>query len=202
MLDLGDQYQCPMGRRGRLVATMMNQHHKALTLWGLEKVTIGSDYVILDVGCGGGKTIDKLTQMAIQGKVYGIDYSVDMVKFSKKINKTLIAQNRVEIKEGTVEKINFADDFFDLVTAIETYYFWSNLPVSFKEIYRVLKPNGKLLLVNELLFGVTPAKVIQETHVKLYSLEEIQNLLQLAGFVDIQIFTKAESQWNAIIAKK
>ncbi len=200
--NLGDQYRCPMGRRGRLVATMMNQHHEALTLWGLAKVTINSDYVILDVGCGGGKTITTIAKLAPQGKVYGIDYSVDMVKFSKKINKTLIAQNRVEIIEGSVEKISFEDNFFDLVTAIETYYFWSDLLIGFKEIHRVLKSDGKLLLVNELLYGITPAKIIKETHVKLFPLKEIQNLLQLAGFVDVQVFTEAESPWNAIIAKK
>ena len=202
MSNLGDQYRCPMGRRGRLVATMMNQHHEALTLWGLAKVNIGSKDVILDVGCGGGKTVNKLAQLAPQGKVYGIDYSVDMVKFSKKINKTLIALNRAEIIEASVEKTNFKDDFFNLVTAIETYYFWGNLPASFKEIHRVLKPDGKLLLVNELLFGVTQAKIIEETHVKLFSLEEIQNLLKSAGFVDVQVFIEAESPWNAISAKK
>jgi ubiquinone/menaquinone biosynthesis C-methylase UbiE len=181
---------------------MMNQHHEALTLWGLAKLTIRSDYVILDVGCGGGKTVNKLAQLAPQGKVFGIDYSVEMVKFSEKINKTLIAQKRVEIIETSVEKTNFKDDFFDLVTAIETYYFWNNLLAAFKEIQRVLKPDGKLLLVNELLYGVTPTKIIEETHVKLISPKEIQNLLQLAGFVDVQVFTEAKSPWNAIIAKK
>ena len=191
-----------MGRRGKLVATMMNQHHEALTLWGLAKITIGSEDVILDVGCGGGKTISKLAQMAPQGKVYGIDYSVDMVKFSKKINKTLITQKRVDIIEAPVEKISFKDNFFDLVTAIETYYFWCNLLVAFKEIHRVLKPGGKLLLINELLYGLTSSKIIEETYVKLFSLQEIQNLLQLAGFVDVQVFTEAESPWNAIVAKK
>ena len=202
MPNLGDQYQCPRGRRGRLVATMMNQHHEPLTLWGLAKLTIRSDSVILDVGCGGGKTVNKLAQLAPQGKVYGIDYSVEMVKFSKKINKTLIAQNRTEIIEESVEKTDFKNDFFDLVTAIETYYFWSNLLAAFKEIHRVLKPDGKLLLVNELLYEVTPTKIIEETHVKLFSLKEIQDLLRLTGFVDAQVFTETESPWNAIIAKK
>ena len=202
MSDLGDQYRCPMGRRGRLVATMMNEHHEQLTTWGLKKVTIDSHYVILDVGCGGGKAISKLSQLAAHGKVYGIDCSADMVKFSKKINKELIVQNRVEIREGSVEKISFEDDFFDLVTAIETYYFWSNLPVAFKEILRILRPGGKLLIINELLYGLTPAKIIEETYVKLFPLEEIQNLLASVGFVDVRVFTKVESLWNAIIAKK
>ena len=202
MSNLGDQYRCPTGRRGRLVATMMNRNHEPLTLWGLTKITIGSDCVILDVGCGGGKTVSRLAQLAPQGRVFGIDYSVDMVKFSKKINKMLIVQNRVEIIEGSVEKMSFKDDFFDLVTAFETCYFWSNFPNALKEIKRVLKPSGKLLLVNELIYGATPAKLIEETHVKLFPLEKIHNVMQSIGFVDIQVFTKAESPWNAIVGQK
>jgi len=202
MLNLRDQYRCPKGQRGSLVATIMNRHHEKLTLWGLAKVTIGSNFVVLDVGCGGGKTVNRLAQLAHQGKVFGIDYSSDMVKFSKKINKTLIAQNRVEIIEESVEKMSFEDDFFDLVTAFEAYYFWTKFPNALKEINRVLKPCGKLLLVNELLCGATSKRLIEETHVKLYPLGEIQNVMHSVGFVNVQIFTKAESSWNAILAQK
>jgi ubiquinone/menaquinone biosynthesis C-methylase UbiE len=187
---------------GRLVAARMNRHHEKLTLWGLSKITIGAEFVVLDVGCGGGKTISKLAKMAPQGKVFGIDYSLDMVKFSKKTNKTLIAKNRVEIIQGSVEKMSFKDDFFDLVTACETYYFWNKFSDALKEIKRVLKPASKLLLVNELRYGATPAKVIEETHVKLFPLEEIRRALQSVGFVDVKVFTEAYSDWNAILAQK
>jgi ubiquinone/menaquinone biosynthesis C-methylase UbiE len=181
---------------------MMNQHHAKLISWGLTKVVISPDFVVLDVGCGGGKTAGRLAKLVPQGKVFGIDYSADMVKYSKKINKALIAQNRAEIVEGSVEKMGFADGFFDLVTAFETYYFWANLTVAFAEIRRVLKPGGRLLLVNEMKFGASPAKLVEETHVKLYPLQEIENTLRLAGFVDVQVFTVAGSDWNAFLAQK
>jgi ubiquinone/menaquinone biosynthesis C-methylase UbiE len=162
---------------------------------------LGSEFVVLDVGCGGGKTVNRLAQLAPKGKVFGLDYSHDMVEFSKRINKNLIAENRVEILEGTVQKTGFKDAFFDLVTAFETYYFWPNLSDAFKEIRRVLKTGGKLLLVNELKYGTTPAKVIVETHVKLYPLEEIQTLMHSVGFMCVQVFIDANSDWNAIVAK-
>ena len=202
MLSLEDQYRCPKGSRGRLVATMMNQHHEPLTLWGLSKVTIGLAYVVLDVGCGGGKTVNRLAQLAPHGKVFGIDCSADMVKFSKKINKRLIAQNRVEIIDGAVEKMSFEDNFFDLLTAFETYYFWTKFPDALKEILRVLKPGGKLLLGNEMIAGGTPAKIVEETHVKLFPLEEIHKVMESVGFVNIEAFTKVQSPWNAILAQK
>ena len=105
--DHWSQYRCPTGVLGRKVAANMNKGHWDLTTWGLKHVSIKSDSVILDVGCGGGKTISRLARRAVQGKVYGIDYSADMVDYSRKINKKLIATNRVEIVQGAVEKIRF-----------------------------------------------------------------------------------------------
>ncbi|MBN1244951.1 class I SAM-dependent methyltransferase [Candidatus Bathyarchaeota archaeon] len=206
MSGLMDQFRRPMGRRGRLVAALMNRGHKPLTSWGLTHVHIKPDYVILDVGCGGGKTVNRLAQQAASGKVFGIDYSADMVEYSKKVNKKLIAENRVEIVEGSVEKTGFSNDFFDLVTAIETYYFWPSFSDALREIRLVLKPAGKLLMVNEMVkdgvYEIKHAKMIEQAHVRLIPLEEIRNTLLSAGFADVQIFTKAGSPWNAVLAQK
>jgi ubiquinone/menaquinone biosynthesis C-methylase UbiE len=169
-------------------------------------VDIKPDYVILDVGCGGGKTVNRLAQQAALGKVFGIDYSADMVEYSKKVNKALIAENRVEIVEGSVEKTGFSDDFFDLVTAIETYYFWPSFSDGVQEIRRVLKTGGQFLMVNEMVqdgvYNVKYAKTIEQAHVHLIPLDETRNTLDAVGFEDVQIFTKAGSPWNAFLAKK
>ena len=105
-----------------------------------------------------------------------------------------------------MEKTGFPDNFFDLVTAIETYYFWPSLPNALREIKRVLKFGGQLLLVNEMVkdgvYDVENAEIIEKTQVCLVPLEEIRNILQSVGFVDVQIFTKAESPWNAVLARK
>ena len=184
----------------------MNIEHKALTSWGLTYVDVAIDAVILDVGCGGGKTINRLAQLTPQGKIFGIDYSADMVKYSKEMNKALVKEGRVEILESSVEKLSFPDDFFDLVIAVETYYFWSSLPDAFREIKRVLKPNGKLLMVNEVVkdgvFDVKHADMIKKAHLRLFTLEEIRYMLEAAGFADVQVFTKADSGWNTIRAQK
>jgi ubiquinone/menaquinone biosynthesis C-methylase UbiE len=206
MPDVLDQYKCPTGRRGRVVAALMNKGHKALTLWGLTHVNIEPDYMILDVGCGGGQTISRLAQRAFQGKIFGIDYSADMVAYSRKVNKKLIAENRAEIRESSVEKTGFPDNFFDLVTAVETYYFWPSLPEALREIKRVLKPDGQLLMVNEMVkdgvYEVENAEMIEKTQVCLVPLEEIRKIMQSVGFTRVQVFTKAESPWNAVLAQK
>jgi SAM-dependent methyltransferase len=206
ILRLTQQYQYPTGRRGRYIARLMNQSHAPLTKWGLTKVKIESNDVILDVGCGGGKTIGRLAQLAPLGKVFGVDVSPDMVKYSKEVNKELIGQNRVQIVEGSIEKMSFPDDYFDLVTAVETYFFWPNFRDALEEIKRVLKSGGKLLLVNEMVkdgvYEVKNAELIEETHVHLIPLQEIRNVMSSVGFADVQVFTETKSPWNAVLAQK
>ena len=201
-----DQYKCPTGLQGKTVAESMNLHHSALTDWGLKKVGIKPAFKILDVGCGGGKTIKKLAKLASRGKVFGIDYSKDMVAYSKEVNSNLISQKKVSIEECSIVKTNFSSNFFDLVTAIETYYFWSSLSDAFQEIKRILKPNGNLLLINEMIkdgvYEIKNAKLIKKTHVHLISLPKIQQTLESVGFTNVKIFRKPKSPWNAVLAQK
>jgi SAM-dependent methyltransferase len=204
--SLWDQYRCPSGVQGRAVAALMNQHHSELSDWGLKKVEVEPEFVVLDVGCGGGKTVNKLAELAFKGVVFGIDYSRDMVKFSREVNHEFVSQNRVFIFEGSVEKLGFRDGFFDLVTAIETYYFWPNLSSAFREIKRLLKPKGKLLLVNEMIkdgfYEKENKETIAKSHVRLMSLQKIKRILESAGFTNVEIFTKSGSAFNAILAQK
>ena len=204
--SLMNQYKCPTGPQGKEVAAMMNRRHLALTTWGLKHVRIEPDFVILDVGCGGGKTISRLARRAFQGKVYGIDCSADMVNYSSEFNRKLVAENRVKVVHGSVEKMLFKDQFFDLVTAIETYYFWPDITEAFREMMRVLKVGGHLLIISEMIkdgmYEVENAETIAKTSVRLLPLQEIQSALQSVGFVNVIIFTKSKLHWSSILAEK
>ena len=205
-MDLYDQFQRPTGRSGKIVAALMNKSHEALTSWGLTHITIEPDYTVLDVGCGGGKTVNRLAALVPNGKVYGIDYSPDMVAFTKKLNKKYVEEGKVEVTAAKADKTGFKDGTFDLVTTVETYYFWPSLPAAFQEIKRVLKPGGKLLMINELIkdgiYDVDQAEIIKKTHVHLYPLGEIRDMLEAAGFVSVKVSVKDKMPWNAVVAEK
>jgi SAM-dependent methyltransferase len=200
------QFRRPTGVQGRAVAAFMNKEHNRLSTWGLKHVKIEHTFTVLDVGCGGGRTMSKLARQVVQGRVFGIDYSKDMIECSKEENQRLVNQGRVGLIQGAVEKMSFPNDLFDLVTAIETYYFWPNLPGAFQEIKRVLKQGGKLLIVSEMIkdgkYEVANAETIAKAHVKLFSMQEIEDMLYSAGFIDVKIFRKTNSAWNAIVARK
>jgi len=201
-----NQFVCPTGEQGRKIAALMNEHHYQLTSWGLSHVKIPQASVILDVGVGGGRTVGKLANLAVDGRVFGIDYSNDMVEYSKSQNRRLVVEGKINLLQGVVQNLSFPNGFFDLVTAVETYYFWPSLPDAFREILRVLKPCGKLLMINEMVkdgcYDKEKAALIEKVHVHLFTLEEIRIMLQSAGFTNIGIFRKENSAWNAVLAQK
>jgi len=91
----------------------------------------------------------RLLKKCPQGIVKGIDYSPVSVQKARSLNRAAIQEGRCVVWQGSVEHIIFAKDWFDAVTAFETVYFWPDLPQCFREVYRVLKVGGTLLICNE-----------------------------------------------------
>ena len=147
------QLRKPSNRAGRAVLARMNVSHAGVTAWGLEHVDIRDDFTILDVGCGGGRTVDRLAAIVTGGKVAGVDYSEESVATSRETNQRWIAQGRVDIQQGSVSQLPYADETFDLVTAVETHYYWPDLEQDLREIRRVLKPTGRVVLIAEAYRG-------------------------------------------------
>ncbi|ADI73806.1 Methyltransferase type 11 [Methanohalobium evestigatum Z-7303] len=208
MADVDKLKHCkkPMGYEGREVAREMNERHFDLWKWGLEHISINPDYLVLDVGCGGGKAIQILADFCPYGKVHGIDYSEEMVSMAQEVNNELVKNNHVEIKYGTVSSIPYSDNTFDLVTAFETYYFWPDLENDLKEIYRVLKPEGVLLIVNEVYkngnFDERNMEYVNTLDMHYHNPKEHKEILVKTGFTSVETYTKPENNWITIIAKK
>jgi ubiquinone/menaquinone biosynthesis C-methylase UbiE len=202
------QCQKPAGWLGRLLVWNMNSRHSKVTDWGLSHVSIERRDTILDVGCGGGKTVSKLAAIASEGKVYGLDYSDVSVAMARKLNKDWIDKQRVEIREGSVSTLPFKTEMFDLVTAVETHFWWPDIPAGVREIRRVLKADGKLVVIAEVYKGASTrtAKLVEQyapkTGLKLLSVDEHRGLLVDAGYVEIQIVEEPAKGWICAIGKK
>ena len=203
-----NQCQKPSGWLGRLIVWNMNSRHSKLTDWGLSHVSIKQQDMILDVGCGGGKTVGKLAMMASEGKVYGLDYSDVSVAMARKLNARLIDKGRVEICEGSVSELPFNADMFELVTAVETHFWWPDLALGMREIWRVQKPRGTVLVLAELYKGAaTRTAKLAEIHapkirMKLMSADEHREMLANAGYSDIQIIEQPSKGWICGIGVK
>ena len=203
-----DQCRKPSGWLGRFTLWRMNFWHARVTDWGLAHILgtqagapVPRPGAILDVGCGGGATVNKLAALAAQGKVYGVDYSEESVAASKRKNARWIESGRVEIQHGSVSELPFSDKMFDLVTAVETHFFWPDLPGDMREIRRVLKPGGTLILIAEIYKGSNKrtAKLAEKylplTGMALLSVEEHRELFVNAGYVDVWVVEEREKGW-------
>lgn len=196
----------PNGFWGKLMIRSMNKGHSALTDWALTHFPIQSGNVVLDVGCGGGKTVNKLCDMVGCGKVYGIDYSELCVRRAEKLNQKNILCNKAIIRQASVSALPFENEKFDAVTAVETYYFWPDKLGDLREIARTLKRGGRLLLVFEMLADPVDPKKWEEVenrlHIEAVTREGMEEMLERAGYLNIRTYVRSGTTWMCAIAEK
>ena len=202
------QFSRPAGVMGRIMLWRMNWHHSLLTDWGLSHIAIPAQGSILDIGCGGGRTLQKLAAAAPQGKVYGVDYSETSVAASRKSNAAPIRSGKMTVQQASVSALPFPADTFSLVTAVETHFFWPSLSSDVCEVFRVVRPGGTLLLIAELYRGTPaapPEKVDRAAAVigmNLLTADGHRTLLAEAGFIDVQVAEKHDKGWICVFGKK
>ena len=193
----------PAGLGGKLMVRMMNVGHRALARWGLRFLLLSADAKVLDCGCGGGANIRTLLKKCPQGIVKGVDISDVSVTTARRVNRSAIADGRCAVWQGSVDELIFAADWFDAVTAFETVYFWPGLVPCFREVYRVLKPDGTFLICNE-CGGDIPGdeKWTQRiSGMRIYKDTQLKAALEEAGFRDVQIY-KHKRDWLCVLARK
>ena len=187
-MGIKDNFSNPKGRIGRMMVRTMNIGHTPMAIWTLRQFEWPVKADILDIGCGGGVNIKRMLKLCPQGRVLGLDISEESVAESRRVNKKELGK-RCKIYQGNVEALPFKDACLDIVTAFETIYFWPDLRESFKEIRRVLKPNGKFIIScdsgnpNKHWEGRIP-------NMKSYTPELLETYLKDAGFSQVVITSK------------
>lgn len=186
----------------------MNSRHSKVTDWGLAHVAVGRSDTILDVGCGGGRTVSKLAAIASEGKVCGVDHSEESVAASQRANAREIKAGRVEIRQGSVSQLPYSDGVFDLVTGVETHFWWPDLLGDMREVFRVMKPGGTLVLIAE-IYGGSKTKAGQladkyasRTGMKLLSVAEHRELLEDAGLLEVRVVEEVGKGWICAVGRK
>ncbi|WP_186577721.1 class I SAM-dependent methyltransferase [Aquibacillus kalidii] len=189
------QAKNPSGRLGSFMLKIMNVAHSNMNKWAFEYIVVKDNAMILDIGCGGGKTIQLLSQLRKDGKIYGIDYSQQAVTDSIRANHHDVETGKVDIRRASVANLPFQRDAFDIITAFQTHYFWDDIEKGLKEIFRVLKSEGCFLIVAE--------TYKMNYHMHSYKTkEEMEILLREIGFKRVKIFENKNKKFICIQAIK
>ena len=191
----------PSGRLGRLIGRLMNLNHGRVYRWGLGYISTAPDSTILDVGCGGGEVVRLIATQVPKGNVYGVDHSLEMVRLSKRVNRSLIESGRVEISHGSVSSLPYSDEMFDAVTAFETIQFWPDLSGDLREVKRVLKPRGEFLVVNRYPGAEAQGSDWAE-FLQIRTPGEYRDRVGDAGFAGISIDESSRPGWIVVLASK
>jgi len=102
---------------------------------------------ILDVATGTGDVAILAEKMLHPVKITGIDISEGMLNIGRKKIENFGLKNKVELLTGDSETMNFADNSFDAVTVAFGVRNFQNLEKGLTEMLRVLKPGGKLVVL-------------------------------------------------------
>lgn len=200
------QVRKPSGWLGRRMVKAMNLGHAGMADWGLQHVKIAEDGTVLDVGCGGGRMVQRLAKLAREGKVIGLDYSSASVAVARATNAAEIETRRVGIVRGSVAALPFPDCTFDTVTAVETHYYWPDLPANAREILRVVKPGGTFVILAETYrggpFRFLYTIVMPLLRAAFLSDAEHRDLLIQAGFREVATMHTPRRNWIAASGRR
>jgi len=147
---------------------------------------------VLDIGCGGGANIKRWFDKSNNNIVEGIDYSEVSVKESIKLNKDNILKGNCKISLCDVCDMQYNQNTFDYISAFDTIYFWPQIEKNFKNVYNILKENGKFIICNESdgYDDLTIKASKRIVGMKLYKKNDLEVLLKEAGFNKIDFFFK------------
>jgi len=127
---------------------------------------------ILDVGCGTGANLLMLSQY---GDAEGVDVSEDALAFCRE-------RGLEKVKLGAAEKLPYDDGTFDLVTALDVVEHLDNDLAGLREMRRVLRPGGRVLLFVPTFMFLWGLQDDVSNHRRRYRLPELRRVLEQAGF--------------------
>ena len=103
--------------------------------------------LVLDVATGTGDVALMTMKYLKPEKIIGIDISTGMLELGRKKIAKAMLNDRIELVEGDSETINFPDNTFDAITVAFGVRNFEHLQQGLKEMLRVLKPGGKLVVL-------------------------------------------------------
>ncbi|HLO86472.1 MAG TPA: class I SAM-dependent methyltransferase [Nostocaceae cyanobacterium] len=142
--------------------------------------------IFADISCGTGIMARKFAKLGTCQQIIALDYSELMLEqLQQQIQLEEISPNQITIIRADIEALPLASDSIDVIYTGAAMHCWPNPENGIRNIYRVLRPGGKL-------FATTFLKPLPNLIFQFFTVEEIKQIFTTAGFhpSSIQIETK------------
>ena len=153
----------------------------------LENLNLNSNTRLLDIGCGTGILLKLIAEYDNSVQLFGLDISPEMIKVAQtKLN------NEIKFYIQSANKLPFSNNFFDYTTCVTSFHHYPDQLNALKEMHRVLKPCGKMIVLDPFKGGFVNNTIIKfldlifnEKDVAFYTKQEMTKLINDAGFTSI-----------------
>jgi ubiquinone/menaquinone biosynthesis C-methylase UbiE len=175
----------PRGLLGRLGGALMAHGNAATEHHVVEVAAPTETETVLIVGPGPGVGLEAAARRA--ARVVGVDPSEDMLALCRQRCAAML--DRVDLREGTAEQTGQEDGSADVVVSVNNVQLWPDRAAGFAELFRVLRPGGRLLLSSHEKWLPVARHVLAAE-------------VTTAGFTDLQTWRwEPPGPWSALAAQ-
>ncbi|MEO0982704.1 MAG: class I SAM-dependent methyltransferase [Pseudomonadota bacterium] len=137
----------PAGLAGRLFGFLMERMNRPAYDLTLSLVDPQAGQAILEVGFGTGKLLEMFSQAAPRLHLAGVEPTETMLDVANARKRLRERAGVLDLRLGTADALPWREDMFDTVAALHCFQFWPEPGRALREIRRVLKPGGGLVMV-------------------------------------------------------
>ena len=180
------QFRRPSGFVGRLAGWSMAHRpsNRQRNRWTVDLLRLRPGERVLEIGFGPGLALRHAAeQVGASGHVVGVDPSEVMVGHAGRRNRVAIAEGRMTLHVGHVERLPEFDAGFDAIMAINTIGFWSDPTARLEELRQRLRPAGRLAVTVQPRSPGATAATSQRVCL------ELEERFKEAGFIEVSSHT-------------
>ena len=182
----------PSGWLGKYLYKDPKGHHRSFRII-MKKLNLSSDDSYLEVACGGGILLQMV--LATVSRAAAIDHSAEMVALATLRNQAAVGRGVAEIVEGNAESLPWPDEQFSCAACANAFFFIEHPSCVIGEIYRVLKPGGRLVIITAGKKTSLLNMVFSRPFgLKAYTDGEMRSMLSQAKFSTIEVQTNGAIQ--------